>query len=105
MGFSDPANWVVMLATLLVVTICVVLHYEVLSALTTLLRRVRLQSRARILVLIPSIILVHVTQIWVYGLAYFLLLRDPSYGSLTGMANLNLFDYVYYSAVVFTTLG
>ena len=98
-------TWEVGVATLLVVVVCVFLHYEVLSALANWLPRVHARPRRRIMLLIPCIMLVHVAQIWIYGLSYFFLLKDPSHGKLDGLEHLGLFDHVYYSAVVFTTLG
>ncbi|NBU24116.1 MAG: two pore domain potassium channel family protein [Gammaproteobacteria bacterium] len=34
-----------------------------------------------------------------------MLLRDPAFGSLQGIADPSIVDYGYFSAVVFTTLG
>ena len=89
----NPARWVVVAATFVALSICVLLHYETLAGLTRLLRRMRLRARRRILVLIPCIMAAHAVQIWVFGITYALLLRNPVYGAITGGgANLTLFD-------------
>lgn len=101
----NPARWVVIAATFVALSICVLLHYEVLAGLTRLLRRMRLRARRRMLVLIPCIMAAHAAEIWVFGITYAMLLRNPVYGAITGTAEVNLFDYVYFSGMVFSTVG
>lgn len=95
----------VIIATLLAVVLCVVLHYEALSRLTGVLKRIRMPARPRILLLIFSILLTHVVEIWIFGGAYFYLVSTDGHGSLLANHPIELFDAIYYSAVCFTTLG
>jgi hypothetical protein len=95
----------VVIVTVLVVVLCVVLHYEALTRLTGLLKRIRMPARPRILLLIFSILLTHVVEIWIFGGAYFYLVSTDGHGSLLANYPIGLFDSVYYSAVCFTTLG
>jgi hypothetical protein len=95
----------VIIATVLAVVICVVLHYEALSRLTGILRRIRIPARPRILLLIFAILLTHVVEIWIFGGAYFYLISTGAHGSLLADHPIELFDAIYYSAVCFTTLG
>ena len=69
----------VIIATLLAVVLCVVLHYEALSRLTGVLKRIRMPARPRI--------------------------STDGHGSLLANHPIELFDAIYYSAVCFTTLG
>lgn len=109
--FVKAANLVMVAVTTVVVLGCVLLHYEVLRGYTELLRRIAIQPRRRILVLILGIIVLHVVEIWIFGLAYYLLMQNPEQGTMASatalldVADLALLDYVYYSAVVYTTLG
>ena len=96
---------IVVLASAAVVLICVGLHYEALSWLTKTLRRIHIKPRPRILLLIFFILAVHVVEIWIFGVTYFLLLDDPARGSLLAAHDIGLLDCVYFSAVCFTTLG
>jgi hypothetical protein len=96
---------VVTVASLAIVVGCVLLHYEALSALTVALRRIHIRPRPRILIMILTLIVIHVTEIWIFGVGYYVLTRDPSYGALTAPHAVGLLDHVYYSAVCFTTLG
>jgi hypothetical protein len=104
-----PAQWIpylnVIVLTGAVVVACVVLHYEALSWLTRLIKRIHLPPRSRILMLIFSIMFVHVIEIWIFALAYLGLLQDPRHGVLVAAHPIGLFDSVYFSAVCFTTLG
>lgn len=96
---------VVSVATLGIVVGCVLLHYEALSKLTGWLKRIHIRPRPRILVMILSILVIHVAEIWVFGIGYWLLTLDATHGQLVGPHAIGLLDYVYYSAVCYTTLG
>jgi hypothetical protein len=91
--------------TLAIVVGCVLLHYEALSKLTGILKRIRIWPRPRILVMILSILVIHVIEIWIFGFGYWGLLHDPSHGQLLAPHSIGILDCVYYSAVCFTTLG
>lgn len=96
---------VVTLVTAGVVIACVVLHYEALTWLTTLLKRSAELPRQRILLLIFAILAVHVIEIWIFGGAYYWLIADPLRGRLVAAYRIELLDCIYFSAVCFTTLG
>ena len=98
------ANFAVAGATMFVVGTCVLMHYEGLLLLNRGLGQLRAAHR-RVLVLyaIFSVLLLHVMEIWVFGLGYWALLHWPAIGSLKGVEH--LFDHVYFSAVTFTTAG
>ncbi len=96
---------VVVLLTVIIVIVCVVLHYEALSWLTNQLKKVDLQPRQHILVLIFAILLFHVAEIWIFGAGYFLLISNEGHGTLLASHAIGFLDCIYYSAVCFTTLG
>ena len=49
---------------------------------------------------------VHVVEIWIFGLAFFLLQSaGPAFGEIRGISPDSLVDHVYFSAVTFTTVG
>ena len=85
---------VVSASTLLLVVICVLIHYEGLSQLTTRLKRIRIQPRPRILVMIFTILLIHVIEIWIFGLGYYALAHNAEHGQLLASHTVGLFDYV-----------
>jgi len=96
---------VVVLVTIAMVVACVVLHYEALNWLTGWMKRIKLRPRRHILVLIFAILLIHVAEIWIFGLGYFFLISGEGHGNLVASHAIGFFDCIYYSAVCFTTLG
>lgn len=103
-----PAHWASAFATLLAVLACVLLHYEVLNGLDRLLLRIHAHwRRPRLLVLMFSLILLHIVEIWIFGLGYWWLSSDADRGMLQLLSGsaAGLPDYVYFSAVVYSTLG
>jgi hypothetical protein len=102
---SWQAYAVVVSATFAVVIACVLLHYEALSYLTRLLKRLSAEPRQRILLLIFAILATHIVEIWIFGGVCFWLIADSARGVLIGDHPVGLLDCVYFSAVCFTTLG
>lgn len=99
------ANALVVLGTAVSVALAVLVHYEGLARLNQRLVRVHAQRRRKVLVGVYGVILLHVVEIWLFGLAYWLLLQVPGTGSLKSMAQVPLLDAVYLSAETFTTVG
>ena len=100
--------WVIPICTALAVISCVILHYEGLRVLSDRLPMPKHHHRRRIVILILCLMFLHIVEIWIFGTAYFFLQLVPGYGSLGEVGvvgTLSFFDCIYYSAVVFTTLG
>jgi hypothetical protein len=95
----------VVLLTLALVVTCVVVHYEALNWLTSLLKRVTLKPRQHILLLIFAILIVHVIEVWIFGIGYYGLITTEGHGTLVSSHSIGFLDCIYYSAVCFTTLG
>jgi len=101
-----PVNyWITVTVTAVVVVACVILHYESLRALSDRLPMPKHHHRRRIIILILCLLALHITEIWIFGASYYLLLQAGDFGHLSGLSETVLFDCVYYSASVFTTLG
>jgi len=85
-------------------------HYEALSFVSrAVLSRLPRRARPRIMALVLAVLLIHVLEIWLFGMTYFWALRVPAFGGLqaveAGMAMDSLPDYTYFSAMVYTTVG
>ncbi len=103
---TDPASWGVLLATILVVSLVIGLHYEVLRACIGFLPAVSHARRRRVVILILVILFTHTVEIWLFAFGYYVLLRFDGYGSITGAVEVEtLLDHAYYSAMVYTTVG
>lgn len=93
------------LVTAAAVVACVLLHYEGLRILSGLLPKLQNLHRRRIVILILSLLLLHIIEVWIFGGAYYLLLRQEGFGELVGAPGATIIDCIYYSAAVFTTVG
>jgi hypothetical protein len=91
--------------TTLCVVACVTLQYETFNWLSAHLGRMLPRRRPRVLVLVLLLVALHVVEIWIFGAAYSLLLSDPAFGAVHGAEHSVFLDYVYFAAVIFTTLG
>ncbi len=101
-----PAGYpIAIIATIITVTLCVIVHYEGLRILTDSLKVPRHHDRARVVLLILCLLVLHVISIWLFGIAYYVQLNFFEVGALSGMASPNLFDCVYHSAMSYTTIG
>jgi len=93
-----------MLASAIMVLICVLVHYETLRLLSGHLPRLTHPPRRRILYIIVGAFVAHTVEIWLWGVAYWALLGHFDLGSLTGISG-TLYECVYFSSVTYTTLG
>jgi len=98
------ANSVVVLATAAAVCLSVLLHYEGLILTSRGLARLGGRRRIKVLYGIGSVLVLHILEIWIFGLMLWLLLHAPAFGSL-GPGAQHLFDLIYFSAVTYTTVG
>ena len=101
-----PLNyWITGLVTAAAVVACVLVHYEGLRLLSDKLPKARVYHRRRIIVLILSLLLLHIIEIWIFGGTYYFLLHQDGFGELMGAPAANFIDCIYFSASVFTTVG
>ena len=100
-----PNYWITVLITAAVVVACVVIHYEGLRLLSDILPSPKHHHRRRIVFLMLFLLLMHVVEVWLFGLTYFALLSIGDFGDLVGISSHLLFDSVYFSASAYTTIG
>ena len=102
-------NLIVIVLTTLAVAICVILHYEALSALSRGLgRREHAQRRpaaARALWNFRRAVGARRRDLVFGGVFFLLQWLGPGFGEIRGIAPDSLVDHVYFSAVTFTTVG
>jgi predicted membrane protein len=100
------ANLLVVAVTVVAVAAAVLVHYEGLVTLSRwLAERHDSQRRRKVLFGIFGVLALHITEIWIFGLAIWAVLHYPETGSVSGIHQLGLFDSVYLSAATFTTVG
>lgn len=99
------AYWLTAVTTAVVIILCTSLHYETLRLLSTRVPLPKTPHRARIIMLILSLLMLHIAEIWIFGAAYYLLLATGDHSTLVGASSLSIADCVYFSATVFSTVG
>lgn len=95
---------IALLSITLVVAACE-LHYEVLGRVSALIPSLTIPPRRRTLVVVAAVMIAHILQIGLYAVAYGLAIRVFGLGDLVGTLEGSVFDYIYFSATTFTTLG
>lgn len=103
------ANTTVVLATLLTVSLAVLVHYEGLILLSRGVSRLHGKQRIKVLYAILTVLALHVSEMWIFGTTLWLLMQWPDCGHILSTANgafhLGFLDAIYLSAVTFTTVG
>jgi hypothetical protein len=104
-SLQDSHAWLVVLAGIVMAGACVLLHYGVLSACNRHLPRLAGPPRRHVLVLVLAILVAHIAEIWVFGVGYRVLANDARFGDLAGLQSATLMDHVYFSAMIYSTVG
>ena len=89
----------------LLITIAVTIHYEVLRLLSVTIPKLQIKHRLRVIVGVFGTICAHVIEIWMFGLAFYLLTQYGDFSSLGGNFDGSLIDSVYFSFTNYTTVG
>lgn len=93
------------LINILVVTISVVVHYEILFQLSKRVPKLAIKPRQRIVVGVFGTLAAHSIEVWVFAIAYYLQINSGWFGTFEGNFSGSLLDCVYFSFTSFTTLG
>jgi hypothetical protein len=89
--------------SILIVALCITVHYEALNGMAKIVHRPK-RHRWIIMLIMYGLLLAHVTEIWIFGFGYKIAQEWLNLGTITGTSD-GLFDYIYYSAMVYTTVG
>ena len=88
-----------------IIGIAVMIHYEFLHRITLLMPKMTIRHRFRIVLGVFLALIAHTAEIWIFGIAYYLMNKDQEWGSLTGQTDGSLLDAVYFSFTCYSTLG
>jgi hypothetical protein len=92
------------------IAICGFNIYELLRLVWRRLPDMRAHPRMRVLLVVGAVFMGHIINIWIFGAVYYALIQ-LGLGNLAGAAiergdyPLDLFGCVYFSAVIYTTVG
>lgn len=96
---------IIFLINLAVVTLTVMVHYEMLYHLSLLMPKLTVRYRFRIAIGLLGSLLAHIVEVWIFAFVYYLMIRsDGDYGTLLG-GDGSLMDAAYFSFITYTTLG
>ena len=109
-------NIITALTTVVLIILCVFIHYEGLSALSRWIGHgsITIRPRPRIAFIIVGQLILHIAEIALFAVGYYVLSSNVDNGILTwigasGPEEILLLDdfgdYFYYSAITYTTLG
>jgi hypothetical protein len=90
-------------ATVVLVITTILLLYETLRLTSSHLSELPLPPRARIIVVVLAAFIGHTLAVWTYAFGYWLLANKL--GGFGGLLVEDFFDYLYFSAVTYTSLG
>ncbi len=100
------SDYVVAFTVSLIATIStVMLHYEAFIGLTRIVSQSKISHRRRMLLLVFGLLVAHIVAIWVFGVSAWWLIQVQGIGELAGYDTLVFLDYIFMSAVTYSTLG
>jgi len=82
-----------------------VIHYEVLRMLAAGLPRLAMPARAKLMIVIFGAFVAHAAEIFLYAVAFYLLVRYLGAGTLGDAIRSSLTLCLYFSAETYTSLG
>ena len=88
-----------------VITVAVIIHFEVLSSLSRLMPKMKIRYRFRIAIGIFGALVAHTLEVWMFTFAYYFMIKSGEFGQLVGVDNISLADCAYFSFITYTTLG
>lgn len=101
----DQAHILAFLVTLLTSVGAVMLHYESFVVFGRQVGNSSISHRRRMLVMVFGLLIVHIIAIWGYGISAWWLVEMKGVGSLSGYETFTFLDYIFMSAVTYTTVG
>lgn len=101
----DQDHIVAFLVTLLTTVGAVMLHYESFKVFGQWVGKSSIPHRKRMLVMVFGLLIVHIIAIWGFGISAWWLVEMNGIGSLSGYETFAFLDYIFMSAVTYTTVG
>jgi len=95
----------IFLINAIVVSLTVVVHYEVLRLLTTWLPKISKRARLRVAYGVLGSMVAHLIEVWIFAFTYYGLIRYKYFGDLQGNFDGSLKDCAYFSISAYSSLG
>ena len=91
--------------SIFLVLITSIIFYEILSVTLKFIAKYDLRTRPFMLLLVISIFSAHSIAIWLYAITYWNGIHYFGFEALGGVGYNNFFDYLYFSAATYSSLG
>lgn len=101
----NQAHVMAFVVTLITSVMAVMLHYESFILFGRIVKKFEFAHRRRMLLLIFGLLTVHIVAIWGFGISAWWLVEVHSVGEVVGYETMSFLDYIFMSAVTYTTLG
>lgn len=88
----------------LLVAVVVIIHYEFLYQMSSLIPSLLIKHRFRVLASVFGALIAHAVEIWIFGFGYFFMGHVLGWGSLSG-GDGSVLDCGYFSFITYTTIG
>lgn len=88
-----------------VIVLAVLIHYECLVWLSQHMPKHLAKPRFRLVFGVLGALMAHSIEVWLFALAYYLMLHFGDWGQFTGAFDGSIWDCVYFSYTSYTTLG
>ncbi|PRY65741.1 ion channel [Vreelandella songnenensis] len=105
MTIPYPEHIAMVVTTFFTVVIAVMLHYEALWLISRQIDKSRRPHRQRILGMAFGVLMTHIVEIWLFGITGWCLTDQLGIGALYGYESFNVLDFIFFSAVTYTTVG
>jgi hypothetical protein len=94
-----------MVASVVLVGLTLIVHYEALRLASSILPSLPVPLRMRVIFVVFAAFLAHTIEVWLYAAAFYVFIEVLGLGSFCGIHMGLWHDYVYFSAVTYTSLG
>lgn len=95
----------VIFVNMLVIGTTVIIHYEFLFRFSTLMPKLKIRHRWRIVLGVFAALSAHAAEVWIFAVSFYYMHRADGWGELRGNFEGSLMDCVYFSFTTYTTLG
>ena len=88
-----------------IITLVVFIYYEWLRLLNIVVPKLTNKHRLKLLYYVFGILLGHIIEIWLFAFGFIISIQTFHLGHVGGLGQMDLMDYAYYSATIYTSLG
>lgn len=81
------------------------LFYELTALTLKTITKFKMRERPLMFFLVSSIFFAHTASVWIYAACYWVMVTFFNFQSLDGSTEHHFLDYVYFSAITYSSLG